>query len=92
VVELERLADETDVVPAVNRIELHPGFDQAELRAYHAEHGLLTEAWSPLRQGFALLDNQVVLAVASAHGVSAAQVVLRVDGRIGPPTDTFERP
>jgi 2,5-diketo-D-gluconate reductase A len=83
VVDLERLADETDVVPAVNQIELHPGFDQAELRAYHAGHGIVTEAWSPLRQGFGLLDNQVVLTIASAHGTSAAQVVLRWHIQLG---------
>jgi 2,5-diketo-D-gluconate reductase A len=83
VVDLERLARETDVVPAVNQIELHPGFDQAELRAYHAGHGIVTEAWSPLRQGFGLLDNPVVLGIASAQGRSAAQVVLRWHVQLG---------
>ena len=83
VVDLERLAGETDVVPAVNQIELHPGFDQAELRAYHAGHGIVTEAWSPLRQGLGLLDNPVVLTIASAHGTSAAQTILRWHIQLG---------
>src|ERR1700722_6503507 len=83
VVDLERLAAETDVVPAVNQIELHPGFDQAELRAYHAAHGIITEAWSPLRQGYRLLDDPVVLGVASRHAKSPAQVVLRWHIQLG---------
>ena len=45
------------MVPAVNQIELHPLLVQAELRAFHAEHGILTEAWSPLAQGGELLDD-----------------------------------
>jgi 2,5-diketo-D-gluconate reductase A len=83
IVDLERLADETDVVPAVNQIELHPGFDQAELRAYHAEHGIVTEAWSPLRQGYGLLDDPAVLDIASILGRSPAQVVLRWHIQLG---------
>jgi 2,5-diketo-D-gluconate reductase A len=53
---LRRLADETSVVPAVNQIELHPQLQQAGSRAFHAEHGIITEAWSPLGQGKGLLD------------------------------------
>jgi diketogulonate reductase-like aldo/keto reductase len=60
-----------------------PGFDQTEPRAYHAGHGIVTEAWGPLRQGFGLLDNQVVLTIASAHGTSTAQVVLRWHVQLG---------
>jgi 2,5-diketo-D-gluconate reductase A len=82
-VDLERLADETDIVPAVNQIELHPGFDQGELRAYHDAHGIITEAWSPLRQGYGVLDHPAVLAIASAHATSAAQVVLRWHIQLG---------
>ncbi len=48
---LKRIMDETGVVPAVNQIEFHPGFPQKELRAFHAEHGIVTESWSPLGQG-----------------------------------------
>jgi diketogulonate reductase-like aldo/keto reductase len=67
----------------VNQIELHPGFDQAELRAHHAAHGIVTEAWSPLRQGYRLLDDPVVLAISSAHAKSPAQVVLRWHIQLG---------
>jgi 2,5-diketo-D-gluconate reductase A len=83
IVDLERLSEETDVVPAVNQIELHPGFDQAELRAYHAAHGIVTEAWSPLRQGYRVLDNPGVLDIATTHGRSPAQVVLRWHIQLG---------
>jgi 2,5-diketo-D-gluconate reductase A len=51
---IERIVSETGVVPAVNQIELHPEFPQEELRAYHAEHGILTESWGPLGQGSSL--------------------------------------
>jgi len=80
---LRRLADETGVVPAVNQIELHPYFQQGELRAFHAEHGILTEAWSPLGQGGELLKDPVVAEIAERHGRSAAQVVLRWHVQLG---------
>lgn len=74
---LDRLIAETGVVPAVNQIEMHPYFPQAEQRAYHADHGIVTEAWSPLGRGAGILDEPAVLAAADAHGVTPAQVVLR---------------
>ncbi|WP_322982782.1 aldo/keto reductase [Streptomyces sp. S584] len=74
---LERLLGETSVVPAVNQIELHPQLQQAEARAFHAEHGIVTEAWSPLGSGKGLLEVPTVVAVARKHGRSPAQVVLR---------------
>lgn len=67
---------ETSVVPAVNQIELHPQFQQTEARAFHARHGIVTEAWSPLGQGKGLAVPTVV-AVAQKHGRTPAQVVLR---------------
>ncbi len=76
VAHLERLAAETDVVPAVNQIEVHPYFCNDALRAYGAAHGIVTEAWSPIAQG-AVLDDPVVTAIAEQTGKSAAQVVLR---------------
>jgi 2,5-diketo-D-gluconate reductase A len=79
----ERLAAETDVVPAVNQVELHPQFPQAELRAYHAEHGILTESWGPIGQGKGLLENEHVQAVAQAKGRTPAQVVLRWHLQLG---------
>jgi 2,5-diketo-D-gluconate reductase A len=74
---LERLAAETSVVPAVNQIELHPQLQQTESRAYHAAHGIATEAWSPLGSGKGLLEVPTVVAIARKHGRTAAQVVLR---------------
>ncbi|MEV7416259.1 aldo/keto reductase [Streptomyces sp. NPDC089919] len=75
--QLERLRAESPLVPAVNQVELHPLFGQAELRAVHAGLGIATEAWSPLGQGKELLASPAVLAAAEKHGRSAAQVVLR---------------
>ncbi|WP_069169649.1 aldo/keto reductase [Streptomyces griseus] len=73
---LERLMGETSIVPAVNQIELHPQFQQAEARAFHARHGIVTEAWSPLGQGKGL-GGPTVGAIAHKHGRTPAQVVLR---------------
>ncbi|MFG2616154.1 aldo/keto reductase [Streptomyces sp. NPDC048507] len=81
--DLERLAGESGLVPAVNQIELHPLFPQEELRALHAERGIATEAWSPLGQGKELLTLPAVAAVAAKHGRSAAQVVLRWHLQLG---------
>jgi 2,5-diketo-D-gluconate reductase A len=80
---LERLAAETGTVPAVNQIELHPQFPQAELRAYHAERGILTESWGPLGQGKGLLDDPHITEVAKAKGRTPAQVVLRWHLQLG---------
>ncbi|WP_062214055.1 aldo/keto reductase [Streptomyces sp. NBRC 109706] len=74
---LRRLLDETDIVPALNQIELHPNFQQAESRAFHAEHGIVTEAWSPLGSGKGLLDDPELARIAAKHGRTPAQVVLR---------------
>lgn len=73
---LERLIGETGVAPAVNQIELHPRFQQAELRAFHARHGIATESWSPLGRGTAFAD-PVVAGIAAKHGRTAAQVIIR---------------
>ncbi|MET9346090.1 aldo/keto reductase [Streptomyces termitum] len=79
---LRRLIDEGGPVPAVNQIELHPGLQQAELRAFHAEHGIATEAWSPLAQG-AVLGDPEITAIAERTGKSPAQVVLRWHLQLG---------
>jgi 2,5-diketo-D-gluconate reductase A len=73
---LERLAAETDTVPAVNQIELHPYFQNREVRSYGEEHGIATEAWSPIAQGD-VLDDPVVTEIAAKLGKTPAQVVLR---------------
>ncbi|MFD3409902.1 aldo/keto reductase [Streptomyces cyaneofuscatus] len=74
---LKRLLDETSVVPVLNQIELHPQLQQGEARAFHAEHGIATEAWSPLGQGKGLLEVPTVVAIAQKHGRTPAQAVLR---------------
>jgi diketogulonate reductase-like aldo/keto reductase len=81
---LDRLLTETSVVPAVNQVELHPYFHQTSLQGVHAEHGILTQAWSPIggitsygggeRSAF---DDPTLLEIARQHGKSAAQVMLR---------------
>lgn len=76
VAHLDRLADETGTVPSVNQIEVHPYFGNEQVRAYGREHGIATEAWSPIAQG-KVLDDPVINRVADARGKSPAQVVLR---------------
>lgn len=73
---LERLAAEADIAPAVNQIELHPLFLNDDVHRYGEQHGIVTEAWSPLAQGN-IVDNRAVGAVAERHGKTVAQVVLR---------------
>ena len=73
---LKRVMDATGVVPSVNQVELHPTFQQEALRAFHAEHGIATESWSPLGQG-AGLKEPTILEIARKHGRTPAQVVLR---------------
>ncbi len=75
---LARLLAETDTVPAVNQIELHPYHQQPEVTAFGESHGIHTEAWGPLGQGkYPLLELEDIVSIAQAHGKSAAQVVLR---------------
>jgi 2,5-diketo-D-gluconate reductase A len=74
---LQRLLAETETVPSVNQVELHPWLQQRELRAFHAEHGIVTEAWSPIARGGDHLADPSVVAIADRIGVSAAQVILR---------------
>jgi len=80
--DLERLEAETETLPTVNQIELHPRFQQAELRAWHAEHGVATEAWSPLAQGD-LLDEPTIVRIAERHGKTPAQAILRWHLQLG---------
>jgi 2,5-diketo-D-gluconate reductase A len=80
---LRTLLDETSVVPAVNQIELHPFLQQQASREFHAEHGIATEAWSPLGQGKGLLEVPALVAVAHKHDRTPAQVVLRWHIQLG---------
>jgi len=82
---LTTLLDHASVVPAVNQIEVHPYFQQRDLQALHTEHGILTQAWSPIggithyRDGkhSSTLQDPVIGEIAAAHGKSPAQVMLR---------------
>ena len=76
VAHLKRLADESETVPAVNQIEVHPYFANNEVREYGRQHGIATEAWSPIAQG-QVLGDPVVARIAESTGKSPAQVVLR---------------
>ena len=80
---LERLIAETSVIPAVDQIELHPHLQQNAAREYHAEHGIATEAWSPLGSGKGILEIPAVVAIAQKHGRTPAQVVLRWHLQLG---------
>ncbi|WP_109509543.1 aldo/keto reductase [Nocardioides speluncae] len=73
---LQRIIDETGVVPAVNQVEVHPFFDNSEVRAANASHGVHTEAWSPLAQGNAVKD-PVIGEIATRLDRTPAQVALR---------------
>lgn len=79
---LDRLKEATDVMPPINQVELHPHLRQDELRAYHREHGIVTEAWSPLAKA-RILDEPILQAIAERHGRTAAQVVLRWHLQLG---------
>jgi 2,5-diketo-D-gluconate reductase A len=80
---LQRLLDETEIVPAVNQVELHPYLTQEPLRRFHAEHGIVTEAWSPLGQGGELLAEPTITGIAEKYGITPAQVVLRWHLQLG---------
>jgi 2,5-diketo-D-gluconate reductase A len=81
---LTRLLEATGIVPAVNQVELHPYFTQLAVQKADAEHGILTQAWSPIGgitfyrgSGKSTLQDPAILAIADAHGKTAAQVMLR---------------
>lgn len=73
--DLETLAKETEARPAVNQIELHPYFQQADMRKAHEDMGIATQCWSPLGQGDAL-DDPVIKEIAQAHGVEPSAAIL----------------
>lgn len=81
-VHLDRLANETATVPAVNQIELHPYLRQRELYEYHRAQAVVTEAWSPIAQG-AVLHDPTITEIAEKHGKTPAQVVLRWHIQLG---------
>ncbi len=80
---LQRLLDETGELPAINQVELHPYLQQEELRAYHREHGIVTEAYSPLASGGDVLGDETVARIAEKYGVTPAQAILRWHTQLG---------
>lgn len=80
---LTELIDATGVVPAVNQVELHPYFPQADLRAFHLEHGIRTESWSPLARRSELLNEQLLRELAVIYDVTPTQLVLRWHVQLG---------
>ena len=76
VAHLERIIGETGVTPALNQIELHPRFQQRELRVFHAAQGIATESWAPLGRA-RVLDDPVIRKLAAKHGRTSAQIVIR---------------
>jgi diketogulonate reductase-like aldo/keto reductase len=80
--QIERVVAETGVWPSVNQVELNPLFSQPQLRAWHLEHGITTEAWSPLGKG-GDLDSEAIRRIAGAHERTPAQVVLRWQVQLG---------
>lgn len=79
---LRRLAEETETVPSVNQIELHPRLPQRQLREFHAAHGILTESYSPLDQGRALRD-RTIAGIAQKYGKTPPQIILRWHIQLG---------
>jgi 2,5-diketo-D-gluconate reductase A len=73
---LQRLFDETGEWPSINQVELHPYLQQTPLREFAAEHGIVTESWSPLASGKRVLDDPVIGQIAREHGATPAQVVI----------------
>lgn len=80
--DLRRLEAEADFLPSVNQVELHPRLQQPELRAWHAEHAIVTEAWSPLAQG-ELLAEPTIATIAAHHERTPAQAILRWHLQLG---------
>jgi len=79
---LDKLLESTDVVPAINQVELNPSFQQPRVRAYDIEHGIHTEAWSPISRGRDN-DHPVIVGLSKKHGRSPAQVILRWHIQLG---------
>ena len=82
IADLERLLKETGVAPAVNQVELHPQFQQKELRIFHEKNNILTEAWAPLGRGL-FFDDPVLQSIAEEHSKTVAQIVLRWHMELG---------
>lgn len=80
---LERIIDATGVTPSINQVEMHPYFSQETQRAFDSEHGILTEAWSPLGRANRLLKDTTIQKIAADHGKSIPQIILRWHVQLG---------
>lgn len=80
---IDRLIKETGVCPSINQVELHPYFNQKEQREYNTKHHIVTQSWSPLGRGNALLTDAVITKVAAAHQKSVSQIILRWHTQLG---------
>ncbi|AVK64236.1 2,5-diketo-D-gluconic acid reductase [Lactobacillus sp. CBA3606] len=80
---LDRLAQETGVLPVINQVELHPYFNQADQRDYDTAHGILTQAWSPLGRASELLKNPTLKKLATTYDKNVGQLILRWETQLG---------
>jgi 2,5-diketo-D-gluconate reductase A len=80
---LERVLDETGIVPDVNQIQLNPYTTRQASRAFHAEHQIVTESWSPIGASSDLRSHPVITEVAGNYGKSPPQVILRWHIQLG---------
>jgi len=80
---IERLEEETGVLPVLNQVEMHPYFNQEDQRAFEASKGIITEAWGPVGQKNETLGEEVIVDIANDHGKTPAQVVLRWEIQLG---------
>ncbi|AKP67311.1 aldo/keto reductase [Companilactobacillus ginsenosidimutans] len=80
---LDRLEKETGVMPVINQIELHPYFNQAPQRKYDEEHGILTQAWSPLGRASVMLNDATLKELAAKYNKNVGQLILRWEVQLG---------
>ncbi|MGX4668929.1 aldo/keto reductase [Cerasibacillus sp. JNUCC 74] len=92
---LERLKTETGVKPSINQIELHPFFNQAEQRKWHAIHHIQTQSWSPLARANEILNNETIVNITRQHNKTVSQIILRWHYQLGsiaiPKSSSYER-
>ena len=80
---MKRLEQETGVKPSINQIELHPFFNQKEVRKWHVDNNVATESWSPIGRANEVLQNEAIQTIADHHNKSIAQVILRWHVQLG---------
>lgn len=80
---IERLEEETGILPVINQVELHPYFNQEKQRAFDTSKGIITEAWGPVGQKNEALSEKAIIDIAENYGKTAAQVILRWEIQLG---------